>query len=347
MKGAGRLAVNNEVNVLILEDSKLAAMRLQCLLESVAHASYSVRVCHQPEDALAEVCAGWPSICLVDYYLQGDTAEGFLQQLQGYDNAPPVVVLTAAEDVAIDQQVMRAGAMDFLLKHELSSAALERSIRYVTHHAERQRQLRASAERDALTGIYNRAGLRRLLDSFVRQAKTQIPEFAIAYIDFDGFKKVNDSFGHAVGDRLLAAAAKRIDGCVERLALPGLVARAGGDEFVVVLKAVSSEAAQQLVENVFDALAKPFLLNDEAYGLSVSVGLAASTDSDHDPESIMRKADTAMYGAKRAGRKQWCWYLANDDVEVERQPYAESRHLYRDPHQQELNVRSSNRQRSA
>lgn len=339
--------MNNKVNVLILEDSKLAAMRLQCLLESVPHASYIVRVCHQSDEALAEVRTGWPSICLVDYYLYGDTAEGFLRQLQGYENAPPVVVLTAAEDVAIDQRVMRAGAMDFLLKQELSSTALERSIRYVTHHAQRHRELRASAERDALTGIYNRAALKRLLDSFVRQAETQVPEFAIAYIDLDGFKKINDSLGHDVGDRLLASAAQRIDGCVERLGLPGLVARAGGDEFVVVLKSVSNEAAQQLVESVFAALAEPFMLNGDAYSLSVSVGLAASTDCDHDPESIMRKADAAMYGAKRAGRKQWCWYVANDDGVIGRQPYAEYLHLHRDPHQQESNIHSSNHQRRA
>jgi diguanylate cyclase (GGDEF)-like protein len=157
------------------------------------------------------------------------------------------------------------------------------------------------AYEDPLTGLPNRSMLGRRLEDALATARRSGHLLAVGYLDLDAFKLVNDSYGHAAGDELLALMATRLRGSMQ----PGdTVARLGGDEFVVVLPEL--ESRQRLLERaeaLLALVAEPCTIG-EGYGVAVStsLGLRLVPPDDADPDLLLRQADQAMYAAKRAGR---------------------------------------------
>jgi len=171
-----------------------------------------------------------------------------------------------------------------------------------------ERELRASAELDALTGLANRSTLLDRVET-LRTAENR-SGFALLFIDLDDFKKVNDSLGHLAGDQLLVQIAERLtsevkfiaSNCADK-ASSKLVARLGGDEFVVVLSGVESEQeAVLVVERLQARLRQPFSLNGSAIFVSASIGVILGRGSASSALDLLRDADTAMYRAKVKGR---------------------------------------------
>lgn len=159
---------------------------------------------------------------------------------------------------------------------------------------ERETELARLALEDPLTGLANRARFNEELDIALSDA-TLHP--AVLYIDLDGFKSINDRFGHAVGDRVLTVAAERLR------AVCGsgtLVARLGGDEFVVLVAAGEARGAE-IAHRVMEEFAVPFFHDGELITLCASVGLAAAPQ-DGSPDEVVRRADAAMYVAKTTGK---------------------------------------------
>lgn len=154
------------------------------------------------------------------------------------------------------------------------------------------------ARQDALTGLLNRFGLMELLET---EYGGERQDFIMFYLDLDGFKLINDSFGHPIGDQILVAVADRLRATVRAA---DLVSRLGGDEFIVVARHLSlaerADLADALIEAVRD---HPFLLPGlPPLGVGISVGSACSPEDASDCGDLRRKADTALYEAKRAGR---------------------------------------------
>lgn len=161
----------------------------------------------------------------------------------------------------------------------------------------------AMAERDPLTGLLNRRGIEHRLGS----ALTTIPDgrgLALMMIDLDGFKQVNDKMGHEAGDRVLEAAARRLEAVMRRT---DLVARIGGDEFLVVLCSLeSADTARFIASKIVGTLARPIGLGSGlSANIGASVGVAYTSTPSDTPEDLMRRADDAMYDAKRAGKSQF------------------------------------------
>jgi diguanylate cyclase (GGDEF)-like protein/PAS domain S-box-containing protein len=166
-----------------------------------------------------------------------------------------------------------------------------------------QQQLLHLANHDPLTGLVNRA---RLADELAARLHDR-PEgrgLALLFCDLDGFKAINDRFGHGAGDELLAAAASRLSATVEQRCDDAVVARVGGDEFVVVVEGADEgleRAAGEIGGSLVDALGRPFDTGAGRGTIGVSIGIARARDGD-DPESIVQRADVAMYEAKALGR---------------------------------------------
>lgn len=168
-----------------------------------------------------------------------------------------------------------------------------------------QDQLQTMATHDTLTGLPNR---RLFMDRLVHVlARRHRDTMACLYLDLDGFKGVNDRYGHQVGDHLLKAVAERVTGCIRRSDLP---ARLGGDEFAVILDGLASpEDARAMAIEIINAIESIAHVDGHAIQISTSVGIAflpaGELKGPPVAETLVRSADEAMYGAKKAARGQY------------------------------------------
>src|SRR4051794_2342414 len=165
----------------------------------------------------------------------------------------------------------------------------------VTARVEQDRRTRHEADHDPLTGLANRRALERTLDAALARAGARARSVGVVMLDLDGFKAINDSFGHAAGDAALREVAMRLRRCVRER---DLVARLGGDEFVVVLTDLGgrSGAVHDSVDRIRDALAEPF----DGMHLDAAVGVAAFPADGGNPADLLAHADRAMYVDKAA-----------------------------------------------
>jgi diguanylate cyclase (GGDEF)-like protein/PAS domain S-box-containing protein len=166
----------------------------------------------------------------------------------------------------------------------------------VTEAVRAAEALESTAHTDALTGLANRAGALRALRQRVREGR----ETAVLYCDLDGFKHVNDTYGHSHGDRVLAAAAGRLS---SRVRSSDLAARIGGDEFVVIT--TPGRGAEQLAARLVEGFGRPIGIDGVHTRLGLSVGIAIAPGGGADVAAVIDAADRAMYAAKQAGGDTW------------------------------------------
>jgi diguanylate cyclase (GGDEF)-like protein len=160
----------------------------------------------------------------------------------------------------------------------------------------REAQALHLADRDGLTGLYNRRRMFELLEASIADADRQGQSIGLLFIDLDGFKGVNDAHGHAVGDQLLITVASRIAG---RARHGDFVCRYGGDEFVVILPRVADRAgAGQVVRGIAKRVALPYRIDGVELQVSASIGVALYPDGAPDAAELLRLADESMYRAK-------------------------------------------------
>jgi diguanylate cyclase (GGDEF)-like protein/PAS domain S-box-containing protein len=166
---------------------------------------------------------------------------------------------------------------------------------------------------DPLTGLPNRLLFIDRLGRLIRHSKRHKDHlFAVLFLDLDGFKMINDSLGHLIGDQLLVGVAARLEKClrssdtVARLGETFTVARLGGDEFTILLDDIKEPAdANRAAERLMKALAPPFVLAGKEIFTSISIGIAMSNTAYEEPEDLLRDADTAMYRAKSLGKARF------------------------------------------
>src|SRR6202049_890778 len=166
---------------------------------------------------------------------------------------------------------------------------------------------------DPLTGLPNRLLFADRLGRLIKHAKRRKDYwFAVLFLDLDGFKMINDSLGHLIGDQLLVGVASRLEKClratdtVARLGEGFIVARMGGDEFTVLLDDLKhSDDAKQAAERLMKAVTSPFMLGGREVFTSLSIGIALSNPGYEQAEDILRDADTAMYRAKSRGKARY------------------------------------------
>ena len=208
---------------------------------------------------------------------------------------PPVFMLVRPTGSAAEPYVVAVGAFTITI------ALLARAVGAVNAYARNQEGLRRAARRDPLTGLLNRTGLLARLTLLLREAERTGHRVDVLFLDVDGFKFVNDSWGHGLGDELLEATARRLREVTDG---SDLVARIGGDEFVVARFVTQEErSGADIAARIVDAFRPPFELTMSSVAVTASIGLRCSEGHDTS-ENLIRDADTAMYRAKAAGRNQ-------------------------------------------
>lgn len=209
------------------------------------------------------------------------------------------------------------------LMHDESGAMIGTVLvlRDITERRRAEERLAYLANYDSLTGLPNRSLFHDRLNQAMSRAQRNEQLLALLFLDLDCFKAVNDSLGHAIGDRLLQSVAERLRGAVRRSdtvsrydngllpAEEATVSRLGGDEFTIILEDISSAGnAAVVAQKILDTLAAPFTLAGHEIAISASIGIAFYPLDGTDPDDLLKHADIAMYRAKERGRNGYQIY---------------------------------------
>jgi diguanylate cyclase (GGDEF)-like protein len=252
-----------------------------------------------------------PDLVLVDYQLLDLGGLELLRKRRSraHGRLPSVIVLTGPDDDRTPSLAFDPGAVDFLRK-PFRTAELRARVRAVLQTQELLSRLEHEAAHDRLTGMLNRDGLSPRVDMALSRFKaTPERHFAVLVLDFDNFKRLNDSYGRDVGDDLLRQVGLRL--CASAFTghlMPDAndepaVARLGGDEFVVLLEDLSRpEDAEEVAKRLISALGREYWINGMRVTSSISIGIAHGAQGYSGAAELLRDADAAMYEAKAAGR---------------------------------------------
>ena len=182
----------------------------------------------------------------------------------------------------------------------------------VTRERQTAEQLAFLAERDALTGLFNRHRFQFELSRMLGEGRRHQSRCALVFFDLDEFKEINDNFGHRAGDALLIRVAGEVSALVRR---NEVFARLGGDEFAILIPHAGEHEAEALAERVIRAVAQiPFQFEGNSLRLTASIGIAYYPEHAADEDELVAKADIAMYQAKQAGKNTWRVYRADAEA---------------------------------
>ncbi len=208
------------------------------------------------------------------------------------------------EEIAIE--AAKRGAQDYLVKQKVDGNQLVRALRYAIERKRLEENIKRMAHHDALTNLPNRALLDDRLVVALAHARRNKEMLAVLYLDLDGFKAVNDTHGHTIGDQLLKDVAKRLTNLLRD---EDTVARMGGDEFTLLLTEIKQkEDAAKVANKILNAMKEPVALDTYTLNITTSVGIALYPSDGEDAETLLRNADTAMYKVKENGRNAYHFY---------------------------------------
>lgn len=282
--------------VLIVDDVEVLARHYSLVLES---AGVTTTVVTDVSKMLDAIINNKPELILMDLYMPectGIEAARVIRQINEYIDVP-IVFLSTENEVSHQMEAMKIGGDDFLHKpiHD------DHLIASVTTRAQRFRYLRSVMERDSLTGLINHGVLEHELERELSRAERENNQMVFAMIDIDHFKKVNDEYGHQVGDRVIKAMTRLL---IKRLRKTDIVGRYGGEEFGVILPATTPAKAIKLLDDIRQSIsAIPYSSDNSTFHVTFSAGLAAFP-AHIDVTQIIRAADESLYKAKESGRNR-------------------------------------------
>lgn len=222
-----------------------------------------------------------------------------LSEIEGVAPELPVVLLTADDGREFALSALRRGAQDVIARPGIEGKALSRAVRFAIERQSVDVEMTRRALHDALTGLPNRVLLNdRLAQGLGRLSRSEA-SLALLVLDLDGFKGVNDRYGHEAGDRLLVDVAKRLSSV---LRTGDTAARFGGDEFVVLCEDVDSDhEVVAVAQRIAQALGDPFPVDGDELYVRASIGISIARGPGIRPEALLRDADSAMYRCKQRG----------------------------------------------
>ncbi|MBE8168882.1 MAG: EAL domain-containing protein [Shewanella sp.] len=219
----------------------------------------------------------------------------------------PIIKLSEAID-SINPDSPKASLLPKLTYHKKNElgAVISKFNQILIQFDTTQLKLRKLATKDSLTGLPNRTLFLESITYAIQRARSQRRSFSIYFIDIDRFKNVNDSLGHALGDRYLTRIARVLKRVVGE---KGTVARLSGDEFTILANDVQTPSqAAEFAKKLIKQINKPLQLNEHQLHPNASIGISTFPDDGHTPEDLIRHADTAMYSAKSTGLGKWTFF---------------------------------------
>ena len=284
--------------LLLVEDDAAQAELVSALLAR-GGLPCEVTVCTRLDDALEQLALRSFGTALVDLNLPDARGLDVVRRIRTVSPETPIVVLSEEGDTWAEAAI-ELGAQEVLMKSAADMQQLVAAVQRALRRRSAEKRAANLAFRDALTGLFNaRYFLRRLAEAVALSAREGKPSAAFL-IDLDGFKPINDRFGHAAGDQALKEVASRLR---DTLRDYDTVARLGGDEFVVLVQGIDDRnILGGLAQRIVELISKPMRIEDTSITLGASVGVAIAPECAGEPGLLLRAADRAMYAAKAAGK---------------------------------------------
>ncbi|MBN1843862.1 MAG: diguanylate cyclase [Deltaproteobacteria bacterium] len=306
--GTPIINLDQKLNIFIVEDSVEDFERIETILNT--HTGITLSRATTIKDAVQLLDNGHVDLILLDHVLPDGNSLDFLRIMDEKVTGIPVVVITAHGDEMVASQVIQAGAHDYLPKERVSDQSLSRSINNALEKGRLKREIKLAMKkmvemstRDDLTGLYNRRYFMEALEREVARAGRYEFEIVLCMADLDHFKRINDTYGHPVGDRVLSEIGRMLKKCFRQ---SDLVCRYGGEEFAVILPNTRIEEARTVGERFREMVAGYAFEYEEAqFQMTVSIGIAKLDGSESKtPMELVAKADEALYRAKGGGRNR-------------------------------------------
>ncbi|MDN5510525.1 MAG: diguanylate cyclase, partial [Pseudomonas sp.] len=282
--------------VLIIDDSRAQALHTERLLNS---AGIITRTLIEPIQAMAELADFQPDLIILDMYMPACTGTELAKVIRHNDRyvSVPIIYLSAEDDLDKQLDAMSEGGDDFLTK----PIKPRHLITTVRNRASRARNLKARMVRDSLTGLYNHTHILQLLEDCSFRARRENKPLSFAMLDIDHFKRVNDSHGHPMGDRVIKSLALFLK---QRLRKTDYIGRYGGEEFAIVMPDTDLESACKVLDDIRRRFAEiHYPAQPQDLWCTFSAGLVELCD-DSDSLMMAAQADEALYRAKDAGRNR-------------------------------------------
>ncbi len=257
------------------------------------------RVVNDPMRIIEHLVDFHPELILMDVYMDGchgDELAKIIRQMEAYVSIP-IVYLSSETRKDRQLRALRIGADDFLTK----PIKPEHLISSVTIRAERMRIVRSFMEKDSLTGLLNHTKTKEQLDLAVLRARRLGGRFCFAMIDIDGFKSINDTYGHLTGDHVIVILSRLLQ---QRLRRTDVIGRYGGEEFALILMDTDARNARKIMDDIRESFARIVHESDtSAFSVTFSCGIASYPESP-DSLTLNKEADRLLYEAKRGGRNR-------------------------------------------
>jgi len=293
---AAPTAVDHGARVLVVDDDRSTRSALRYALELNG---FHVHEADSGTSAIDLLSRCEADLVLLDAVMPGTDGFATCTQLKELPEGQeiPVLMITSLDDRQSIERAFAAGASDYITKPLHLNVVVQR-VRRTIDASRSERRVRHLAYTDVLTGLPNRTHFQEHLQRLLNRTDSLDRPLAVLFLDLDRFKFVNDSLGHEIGDRLLAAAARRITHSVRT---GDCVARLGGDEFTVVVEDLASPAmASTIAKNIATDLSAPYVIDGHDIFVTASVGIALYPRDGEDLSTLLRHADTAMYRAKHS-----------------------------------------------
>jgi diguanylate cyclase (GGDEF)-like protein len=288
------------IRVLVIADSERDVRRLNGAVSGRAAAQFDLVHVTQVSDALQRMSDRKFDAVLLDLSLNDGHDLNPLKLLHEHAPDLPIIVLSSVDDEALAMRALKVGAQDSLVKGQVDGHLLVRAIRYAIERQQLHAALREMSLVDPLTLLYNRRGLLALARQLFKVADRMRRRVSHIFVDLDGLKVINDTLGHGVGDQALLETTELLK---ETFRDSDIIARMGGDEFVVLAMENAGADAELWTARLQENLRARNARSDRRYLLSLSIGIAYyDPDAPRDLDDLLARADRLMYEEKRAKR---------------------------------------------
>lgn len=291
-----------KIHILLIEDSPGDTRLISESLSELKNYQLSLLAVHTLTEGIVTLKKELIDVIILDLFLPESKGIDTLMRVKAVTPEIPVVILTGLDDEKMATEALQFGAQDYLIKGETTGNLIARSIRYAIQRNKMQMAVQSLSLLDELTGLYNRRGFITLATKHVTLAKRTDRKIFLFFIDLDEFKRINDTFGHAEGDKVLIDTAEILR---ETFRESDIIGRIGGDEFAVI--AIESGTnpsdtiiAERLLQNVEQYNNK----KDRGYKLGLSIGISHTPQDGHDSVGdLLHRADVRMYEQKKSKKK--------------------------------------------